>query len=1062
MKVFFLLILLSLEISSRSYAQQPQKTIWQVGRADHSGAEFALAPAGFRHFVAHDFGYEDKRFVIGFSKEKTDFPYVLPGPADTWGGTWSTAGWRTNQVTLVFALSQVPAATGYQLVVRLADYAKKLPPLVKISINGQDKKIQLATAGAAPTQLRPTLTEAVGDTAALSGNLTAATPYLMQVPLGHNVLREGGNSVTITILEGSWVLFDQVQLLGSAATTVQQPNQLVVRNIAPAPYELVADGQRRQPLLVKVEHLRGVPRLQVRLDKQLIFSEVVEKGAYEFEALMPAVTKPTRSQYELLENGHVIQAGSITRAAQPAQTLADYVDTRLGTAHSRWMIAPGPWMPFSMVKMSPDNQNSGWQAGYEPTRESIGTFSHLHEWTLAGLGVFATNGRLKTTIGDEFRPAAGYRSRIDKKTEEAPIGYYKVQLADYDIKAEVTATTRCGFERFTFPANRDSARVLLDLHIPAEYDYQLKEVNLTKVSTYRIEGVVHQFSPAVWSNDAAQDYTLHFVVEFDQPIKRLGGWLNKRVQYGDVLAAKDVQEAGLFAEFDAQQTPVVQVRSGISLVSLANARQNLEIEITRPFGWRFEAVRQHQLQTWNALFNRVKITTTNRLEKVRFYNALYRSICSRNTWSDTNGEWRGTDGRVQKLARPDDVALGCDAFWNTFWNLNQVWNLVLPEWSNRWVNSQLALYDAYGWLAKGPAGMNYVPVMVAEHEIPQLVATYQMGIRDFDAQKVLAAAVKMQTTPAQKVFNGFAGNRDLVAYEQYQYVPADKGRFSNSMEYSFDDWTVGQLAKALGQQDVYTKFNARGAWWQHILDSTGYSHLKLSNGRWTKDFDPFKSGANEEYVEGNAWQLTFFVPQDVPALVNKIGSQTFIDRLEWGFRASEPWRYNGMNDQYWNYPVVQGNQQSMHFAFLFNWAGKPWATQKWSRSILERYYGYGVSNAYLGDEDQGQMSAWLIMASLGLFQTDGGTSTTPRYEIGSPLYQKVEIDLGQLFGRGKKFTIIAHHASRTNLYVQGAILNGKALRSFDFPASELLKGGSLVLTMGPQPNKAWGVGSHRP
>ncbi|RZK88099.1 MAG: hypothetical protein EOO62_38180, partial [Hymenobacter sp.] len=356
---------------------------------------------------------------------------------------------------------------------------------------------------------------------------------------------------------------------------------------------------------------------------------------------------------------------------------------------------------------------------------------------------------------------------------------------------------------------------------------------LTKVSAYRIEGIVHQFSPAVWSNDAAQDYTLHFVVEFDQPIKRLGGWLNKRVQYGDVLAAKDVQEAGLFAEFDAQQTPVVQVRSGISLVSLANARQNLETELTKPFGWRFDAVRQHQRQTWNALFSRVKITTTNRLEKVRFYHALYRSICSRNTWSDTNGEWRGTDGQVRQLARPDDVALGCDAFWNTFWNLNQVWNLVLPEWSNRWVNSQLALYDAYGWLAKGPAGMNYVPVMVAEHEIPQLVAAYQMGIRDFDAQKVLAAAVKMQTTPAQKVFNGFAGNRDLVAYEQYQYVPADKGRFSNSMEYSFDDWTVGQLAKALGQQDIYTKFNARGAWWQHTLDSTGFSHLKLSNGRWT-------------------------------------------------------------------------------------------------------------------------------------------------------------------------------------------------------------------------------------
>ncbi|RZK30000.1 MAG: hypothetical protein EOO63_07820, partial [Hymenobacter sp.] len=533
MKALFLLVFLSLGVDRRSHAQQTPKVIWQVGQANQSGAEFALAPAGFRQFVAHDFGYEDKRFVIGFSKEKTDFPYVLPGPVDTWGGTWSTAGWRTNQVTLVFTLPQAPAATGYQLLIRLVDHAKKFPPLLKVSINGQAKNIQLAAARTAPNQLPPTLTEAVGDTAALSGHLAAATPSLIQVPLGPYVLRQGGNSVTITILEGSWILFDQVQLLGSVATTVQRPHQLVVRSVAPAPYELVAAGRRRQPLLVQVAHLRGTPRLQVRVDKQIVFSEAVEKGTYEFEALLPAVTRPTRSRYELLENGHVIQTGSILRAAQPLQTLADYVDTRVGTAHSRWMIAPGPWMPFSMVKMSPDNQNSGWQAGYEPTRESIGTFSHLHEWTLAGLGVFATNGRLKTIIGDEFRPASGYRSRIDKRTEVAPIGYYKVQLADYDIKAEVTATTRCGFERFTFPANRDSARILLDLHIPAEYEYQLKEVKLTKVSAYRIEGVVHQFSPAVWSHDAAQDYTLHFIVEFDHPIKRLGGWLNKRVQYGD-------------------------------------------------------------------------------------------------------------------------------------------------------------------------------------------------------------------------------------------------------------------------------------------------------------------------------------------------------------------------------------------------------------------------------------------------------------------------------------------------------------------------------------------------
>jgi predicted alpha-1,2-mannosidase len=1032
--------------------------IWSIGKADHRANEFALAPDGFKDFVGNDFGYEDKFYLVGFSKEKSDFPYVLPGPVDTWGGTWPTAGWRTNQVNILFGVKKLPANGHYKLIIKLSDYAKKFLPLVKVSINGQDEEMQLTAEGYdVANQPYPRQNEPYIDSAALKGNLSSATAKTIEIPINKNVIKSGGNTITITITQGSWIMFDEISLQGSSETILEKPGQMFVRNVKAADYELQTDGRKSQPLLVNVEYLKGAPNLSVELDNQIIFKQAVEKGNYVFEALMPAVNQPKQSRYKILENRKVIEEGVVNRSQQKMQTLADYVDTRMGTAHSRWMIAPGPWMPFSMVKMSPDNQNAGWQAGYEPAYESIGTFSHIHEWTMAGLGIFATNGKLKTKIGDELKPGSGYRSRIDKKTEEAPIGYYKADLTDYNIKAEVTATTRCGFERFTFPSDRDSARVLIDFHIPAEYNYHVKEINLKKVSDYRIEGFAQQVSPNVWSRDASQDYTIYFVIEFDKPIKKMGSWINDKIQYGDALEAKDIKNGGLFLQFDAKKDPVVQVRSAISLVSVANADLNLKTEITDPFGWNFDAIRQNQVNVWNDIFNRVKITTSNRLDKIRFYNSMYRSICSRNTWSDINGEWRGTDGKVQKLKNKDDVALGCDAFWNTFWNLNQMWNLVTPEWSNRWVNSELAMYDAYGWLAKGPAGMNYIPVMVAEHEIPLMVSAYQMGIRNFDADKVLQAAVKMQTTPAQKVYTGFAGNRDLTEYERHQYVPSDSGRFSNTMEYSYDDWTVGQLAKSLGKTEVYQKFNDRGNWWKNAIDTAGYCHTKLSNGEWTKNFDPFKSGANEEYVEGNAWQLTFFVPQNVPALTDMIGKKKFNDRLEWGFAQSEPWRYNGMNDQYWNYPVVQGNQQSMHFAFLFNWAGKPWSTQKWSRSILDRFYGYGVSNAYLGDEDQGQMSAWLVMVSMGIFQTDGGARANPIYEIGSPLYEKIVIDLGEKFGRGKTFTIIAKGASRKNMYVQSATLNGKTLNSFYFPASELLKGGSLVLKMGPTPNKNWGV-----
>ena len=1034
-----------------------QKTIWKIGEADKSTKEFALAPDKFRDFVKHDFGYEDKFFLINYSKEKDDFPYVLPGPVDTWGGTWPTSGWRTNQVNILFGIKNEPANGKYKLVIRLADYAKKFLPLIKVIINDQEKTIQLAAPGYdVMKQPSPKMDEPFVDTASITGNLSKATPKTIEIPINPAVIKKGGNKIAITVLQGSWIMFDQVQMMGTTGE-VMKPAKVFVCHVEPARYTLTKEGKEFQPLLVNVEHLSGKSKLRVEVDGKNIFVQMVEEGNYIYEVPMPAVSAPTRSLYKVFVDSDIVDEGSVTRSRQPLQTPADYIDTRMGTAHSRWMIAPGPWMPFSMVKVSPDNQNAGWQAGYDPAFESIGTFSYIHEWTLGGLGIFPTNGKLKTKVGDELNSGRGYRSRIDKKSEEASVGFYKVLLKDYGIKAEVTATIRCGFQRFTFPGKSDSSRILVDLHIPAEYDYQLHKVFVRKTGKNRIEGYSHQLSPEVWSNDAGQDYTIHFVIQFDQTIKRMGRWINDEINYDDSMEVNDVKDAGIFLEFDTKANPVVQVRTGISLVSIANANENLETEIIRPFNWNFDAIRNNQKKVWNDILDRVKITTTNKLEKTRFYNAMYRSVCSRNTWSDVDGEWKGTDGAIQKLKGSDDVALGCDAFWNTFWNLNQFWNLVTPEWSSKWVKSQLAMYGAYGWLAKGPAGMNYIPVMVAEHEIPMMISAWQMGIKDFDAKKVLDAALKMQTTPAQKVFTGFAGNRDLKAYLQYHYVPSDKGRFSNTMEYSYDDWCVGQLAKSMGDSSVFQTYNDRGYWWKNAIDKDGYCHMKLSNGEWTKDFNPMSSGANEHYVEGNAWQLTFFVPQDVPALTRIIGNDEFTKRLDWGFRQSEPWRYNGLNDQYWDYPVMQGNQQSMHFAFLFNWAGKPWLTQKWSRSVLERYYGNGVANAYLGDEDQGQMSAWFVMVAIGLFQTDGGSRSMPIYEIGSPLFERVEIDLGKRYGRGEKFVIAAHNASRYNKYVQKATLNGKPLRSFFFQASELLKGGELQLEMGPEPNKEWGV-----
>ena len=1016
--------------------------IWEIGKNDNSGSEFALSDKAYADYIANDFGWEDKYYLVGKSKPNADWPYIIPGTSDTWGGTWGTSGWRSSTLNILFGLEKLPKYGNWKLTIDILDCNSEDLPLFKVIVNGKEWKYRI-----------PAITEK----SSIDEIPDSTSEFLVEIPLSEDLLREGGNEISLTTLEGSWIKFDQIKLEGPESAELKTNEKIHLRSIKSAEYEIVKNGERYQPLLVDVEHIVGIPTLQVKLDGDIIFKDKVEKGRYIFEAPMPRVNSSLESDYEILIDNQVIQSGSVKRNTFDTITPAEYVDTKLGSGHSRWMIAPGPWMPFSMVKLSPDNQNPAWQGGYEPNFESIGCFSHIHEWTVAGLGIMPTNGELQIKVGDEKDPDSGYRSRIDKTTEVAPIGYYGVELSDYNIRAELTSTTRCGFQRYTFPDSTGS-RILIDLQIPCEYTYQNKEVEIRKVSDYRIEGYSHQLTENTWAGGIDQEYTVFFVIEFDQPIAKSMVWLNDDVMEKSDLKAKDPTDVGFIAEFDTKKEKQVQVRTGISYVSIKNASENLKKEISDPFDWNFEAVKNYHVSEWNKLLGRVKISTNNQLEKLRFYNAMYRSLCSRNIFSDVNGEWRDADETIRKMKDPTSPALGCDAFWNTFWNLNQFWNLITPEWSNRWVQSQLAMYDANGWLAKGPAGMEYVPVMVAEHEIPLIVGAYQMGIRDYDVNKAYEAVRKMQTTPARKVGGGFAGNRDLVSYLKHGYVPYDKGRFSNSLEYAYDDWTVSQLAKSLGKQSDYKKFLKRGYNWRNIIDSeTGYARMKDSKGKWKEDFDPYKSGANHHYVEGNAWQLTYFVPQDVPALAEAIGKDRFIERLDWGFTESDKTRFNGLNDQYWNYPVMQGNQQSMHFAFLFNWVGKPWLTQKWSRAIMERYYGYGISNAYLGDEDQGQMSAWFVMAALGLFQTDGGCSTEPVYEIASPLFEKVEIDLGKQFGRGEKFVIEAKNASRLNKYVQSAKLNGKVLQDFKFPAVELLKGGILELEMGVEPNKKWGL-----
>ncbi len=344
----------------------------------------------------------------------------------------------------------------------------------------------------------------------MDGQTQGCKEQLIAVKLKPSMIRQGGNHVELTNIQGSWLLFDQIRLEGPAQAELSPVGPVFIREVKAADYEIICDGKPAQALLVDVQHLEGTPELTVRVDGHTILTSTIESGRSILEAPMPAVQGPKTSPYAICLGQTVLAAGQVTRSSQAQVTPADYVDPLLGTAHSRWMIAPGPWMPFSMVKLSPDNQNSGWQAGYDPHIENVGGFSHIHEWTMAGLLMMPTTGALVTQVGDQYTPDQGYRSRIDRAREQARIGYYQVFLSDYGINAELTATTRASFQRYTFPKGREG-RVLMDLQLPAEYTYILEGCEIRKVHDQRIEGWAAQNTPNVWSHDAHQECEQQFL-----------------------------------------------------------------------------------------------------------------------------------------------------------------------------------------------------------------------------------------------------------------------------------------------------------------------------------------------------------------------------------------------------------------------------------------------------------------------------------------------------------------------------------------------------------------------
>lgn len=719
------------------------------------------------------------------------------------------------------------------------------------------------------------------------------------------------------------------------------------------------------------------------------------------------------------------------------------------------MMFPGAAMPFGMVKLSPDNRTSSnpvgaLRAGYDYNIPNIAGFSHVHSWTMSGLLMTPTVGPLKTVQGPSSGAPESFRSRFRHETESASPGYYAVTLDDYGIRCELSATTRTGIQRYSFPKS-DEAHILLSLDVTGEYDTVVKSAVIRRVSDTEIEGESEQTNNRVYT---FQKYKLHFVIRFSKPFSSMGGWVGTNISH-DMKEIAGQGDLGAFFNYRTDEGEVIQVKTGISFVSIEQARLNLDLEMNS-IGWDFDAVRKNARDAWNNLLKRIEVEGGSETDRKKFYTNLYRSFVARAVFSDVNGKYVDPTGRIRQLENPESPMLGCDAFWNTFWNLNQLWGLVTPDILSQWVRSQLQLNDDGGWLSKGPGGLRYSGVMVGEHDIALLVGAWQKGIRNFDGEKAYAAIKHVQTTPGKVYYDdihsgrwidGWVGMEELPPYRDLGYVPVEAEHVwtSLTLEYAYDDWCAAQMAKALGKMDDYQYFSKRAQNYRNIWDaSVGYFRARHRDGTWVEDFSPSQT---KGFLEGTAWQYSFWVPHDMKGLIELMGRDEMIRRLSQGLEGSRPKFAHGIVDM--------GNEQDMQVPWIFNYAGVPWLTQKWTREIMEHSY-FAEPAGYTGDEDEGQMGSLFVMMAMGLFEMDGGCSTKPLYEIGSPLFNRIVIHLDEKYYPGREFAIEARNNSPKNVYIQSATFNGKPLKRPWIYHSDVVKGATLVLTMGPDPNTKWG------
>lgn len=764
---------------------------------------------------------------------------------------------------------------------------------------------------------------------------------------------------------------------------------------------------------------------------------------------------------------------SASTGQEEPESLTQYVEPRIGTAHCRWFhFTPGA-MPFGMAKPGPSTNGhlgnaSGWEAtGYDYRENSIEGFPCLHEFQIGGIVLMPTTGKLITVPGlptDTIK--TGYRSHFDRANEVATAGYYSVLLDDYQIQAEVTATPRVAYQRFHFPKGAEN-HLLFDIGNRQGESGAVADAYVSYAEDGRIEGWVITLPEYVKKYQPGAQVPLYFSAVVDKQPASFGAFQGERQEPG-VREMKGVG-AGIYLTYDFPEASSVTAKIGLSYTSVENARLNLETEAK---DLSFDEAKYLSHQAWEDYLGRIRVETTKKEDKVKFYTGLYHALLGRGLASDVNGAYPKNDGSVGQLEMKDGKPVhniyNTDAIWGGQWNLSQLWIMAYPEYVSDYVSSHLQAYQDAGWLADGLANNRYVSG-VGTNLLPAIIsAAYECGIRDFDTKLAYEACLKNELDGENRPFG--AGKVNTKEFVQYGYVPhADEGKgyqetfmfsASHTLEYSYTAWAVAQWAKQLGDTAHYNQLMSLSKGWERLYDpSTNFIRPKKRDGMFIDNFNPMQVWRG--FQEGNAWQYTFYVPHDVKGLVGKVGADVFNARLDSIFTVSQKMIFSGGKEvgAFAGLQTLynQGNQPCLHISWLFNEAGRPSLTQKWVRAILNEFYGTdGIHGyGYGQDEDQGQLGAWYVISSMGLFDVKGLTDSQPSFGLGAPLFDKITIQLNPKYYSGKEFVIEVKGNTPENGYVQQYVLNGKPLHEPRLPFASFVEGGVLEVDMGAQPKDSY-------